>query len=614
MQISWPRLFVTLMRKALPLRACIVLSVLFFSAGGVAGEEWPMHRQNPSHTGVQENSRSTAIIPKELWSYEIPEGITFSSPVVSMGRVFIGSNFSSDCKAPGRIFAFDAATGALIWSVSVPGSIGDAAPAVIEETVIVGAGDTVYALFAATGQEIWTRSFPGFCFMENFVTVVPDLRLVFVGGILVAEQVGYVFSFMAATGQDWSAPYRIDPESAMSSVAFSAPTHVLPWGLLVLNSYNNSIYGLEDASEIIRRMNSRPTHGLHADSSHGVPHRLAIRWVNSKPTNGLYVTPAYDKEDAMFYTGSFDGSFYAVDLWGDYKWSFKTDGRVIASPAIIGTGADKRLIFGSEDGFVYALDRNGTLLWKFDAKAAVYSSIAVSGGGAGGKPYIYFANQKGDFYVLDVGGVLISSPDVPKALGGWLTWSSPAIADGRLYIASAGQPSRFFILGDNPLTEHILFTSGNLRSVDVGTFGDSMIASHAPGVNIWPAATQWGPPTLLEGRSVRKAVHAAPRFTMNLKAGSSDLTQAFRLTFTYLSNGYTNVYQYDGTRFRLLGKLPATAGFGTTSTSNFQTADVVTIPSFYSDYLRDASNDVNVLFCLSTKGSEFYLDNILMTR
>ena len=561
---------------------CLRLAMLFLFLCPASGwaEDWPMFRQNSRHTGVLANSDTTPTLPRKLWSYAIPGEIMFSSPVVSDGMVYVGSNFSVDCKAPGRVYAFEANTGALVWSFATTGSIGDGSPAVIDGQVVIGAGDTVYGLDAVTGQARWQRTFPGFCFEENFVTAIPELDLVFLGGTSLADQVGYIFAFQSS-GAMWIPPYRVDPQGALSSAVFSAPTHILNRGLLAFNSYNKKIQGVND----------------------GV---ATNRWINGAPTDRLYATPAYNAGNGQLYVGSFDGSLYAVDLSGTLRWSYQTTGRVISSPAVVPTGSGNRIIFGSEDGNLYALDENGGLVWKFFAGAAIYSSVAVSGGGAGGRPYLYFATARGDFYVLDIDGKPVVDPSVPAALGNYLTWSSPALADHRIFIATTRNPSRFFILGDNNLTSKVVVTSGNLKSMDVGAFGDMSVGEHLPGVNLWPTGGQWGEPMLVDGRSVRKAAIVAPRLQMNLSPGSSDLTRPFILKFTYKTNKTAYIYQYDGSQYRLLGSLP---GDGT-----WRVSQVSTNPGWYIDYQGNPADGVNVLLAITTAGAEFYLDKGEMLR
>jgi len=74
------------------------------------------------------------------------------------------------------------------------------------------------------------------------------------------------------------------------------------------------------------------------------------------------------------------------------KWTFKTAGHVIASPAVHGD----TLYVGSTGGILYALDRSaGTEKWKFNAKARIASSPAVAGG------MVYFGAFDGSLFAVD---------------------------------------------------------------------------------------------------------------------------------------------------------------------------------------------------------------------
>jgi hypothetical protein len=554
---------------------------LVLAASAATADDWPMFRKNPLHTGVSESPDATPIRPRRLWSYAITEGITFSSPAVSNGMVYLGSNFSTDCRTPGRVYAFSTVTGALVWSFATSGSIGDATPAVINGTVVIGAGDTVYGLHALTGAVRWRRSYPGFCFMENFVTAAPSQGLVFLGGVKIVGQIGYVFALTAA-GQEWFSPVPIDKAGETSSAVFGAPTHVGSWGLLVFSSYNKRVFGISDGTG-------------------------SLRWMNDAPMDGLYATVAYDSVEDRLYAGSFDGSLYCLDLNGNTRWAFQTGGRVISSPAVVWTSLGTRIIFGSEDGYVYALRSNGTEAWRFPAGAAVYSSVAVSGAGPGGQPHVYFATARGAVYVLDTNGNVVDDPNVPTMLLGSLTWSSTAIAGRRLYIATAGLPSRFYILGETALQPSWITTSGNLRSADVGVFGDNSARDHTPGVSLWPSSSQWGQAALVNGRSARGALVSAPRFLMNLTPGSEDLQRQFVLRFTYRTNGTVFVYQYDGVRYHVLGSMP---GDGT-----WRVGQVVTNPAWYQDYPSNPADGINVLLKVERQGGTYYyLDKIEMFR
>jgi eukaryotic-like serine/threonine-protein kinase len=90
------------------------------------------------------------------------------------------------------------------------------------------------------------------------------------------------------------------------------------------------------------------------------------------------------------HTGVYDAA--GVPKLTGVKWTFHTQGRVIASPAIHG----ETVYVGSTDGALYAIDRSaGTARWKYEAKARIASSPAIAGG------LVYFGAFDGNFYAVD---------------------------------------------------------------------------------------------------------------------------------------------------------------------------------------------------------------------
>lgn len=129
------------------------------------------------------------------------------------------------------------------------------------------------------------------------------------------------------------------------------------------------------------------------------------------------------------------------------KWRFKTDGRVISSPAVV-NGA---VYVGSFDGNMYAVDeQKGSLLWKFGTEGAVTSSPAVVDG------VVFFGSFDGNFYAVDastgkekwrfttggerrfaakhIHGIDPAGETMPDFWDFYL--SSPVVSDGAVYFGS----------------------------------------------------------------------------------------------------------------------------------------------------------------------------------
>jgi outer membrane protein assembly factor BamB len=154
--------------------------------------------------------------------------------------------------------------------------------------------------------------------------------------------------------------------------------------------------------------------------------------------------------NGVVYVGSVDGNMYAVDQeTGKQKWKFKTfaSRQVTSSPAI----ANGLVYFGGFDGIVYAVDaQTGTLKWNFVAEYErrfegkrlhgypsgfqtipdswdIYtSSPAVFNG------RVYIGSGDGNVYCVDaVTGILQW-----KFATGDIVHASPAVANNTVYIGS----------------------------------------------------------------------------------------------------------------------------------------------------------------------------------
>src|SRR5258708_23684741 len=90
------------------------------------------------------------------------------------------------------------------------------------------------------------------------------------------------------------------------------------------------------------------------------------------------------------HSGVYEGT--AAPQLAGVKWKFKTNGKVISSPAIAG-GV---VYVGSTDGRVYAVDAaSGMRRWAFPTKGPVNSSPAVF------SDTVYFGSVDGNFYAVN---------------------------------------------------------------------------------------------------------------------------------------------------------------------------------------------------------------------
>ena len=176
-----------------------------------------------------------------------------------------------------------------------------------------------------------------------------------------------------------------------------------------------------------------------------VADRPALKW--KFHTQGrIIASPAV--VDGVAYVGSTDGYLYAVDAaTGAQKWKFKTGARIVSSAAV----SAGKVFFESYDGALYALDAaTGAKAWSFatggerrfsarhlhgmtpvaetmpDVFDFYLSSPAVWNGA------VYFGSGDGNVYALDAA----TGAQRWRFATGDVVHASPAIADGTLFIGS----------------------------------------------------------------------------------------------------------------------------------------------------------------------------------
>lgn len=162
-------------RLAAPILVLVLASLMAAPSGAATSStDWPAYLFGPRHPST---SASTLITPAnagslvKAWSFTSPKptmsgqpsGGFVASPIVSGGRVFIGSN-------TGVFYALNETTGAIAWSRFlgfVPRSTCNARgiastatvavdPVTFKSTVYVSSGDGyLFALDAATGSVVW---------------------------------------------------------------------------------------------------------------------------------------------------------------------------------------------------------------------------------------------------------------------------------------------------------------------------------------------------------------------------------------------------------------------------------------------------------------------------
>ena len=317
--------------------------------------EWPMFQHDLTHTGY-----STSWAPstnETLWTYTLGTRTNGKQPTIADGRVYFG--------AFDGIYCLDATTSAFLWSYIISGTwLGIfSAPAVADGRVYTGCNDgRVYCFNAVTGALIWNTAV-----LTNYFPSHPvvDSGRVYIGG---ADNLLF-FCLDAATGATlWTYPthgncYDCSPAVADGFVYFTdswgrtvyclnAVTGAFKWTYTL--GYNGG-WGSTAVVNGIVYLGSTDNRVIALDAGTG-----ALVWSYTTGAE-VYGSPAV--VDGKLYIGSFDYNVYCLNaVTGAFIWSYKTSTAVCSSPAV----ADGKVYIASYDGNLYCLNAaTGAFIWSY---------------------------------------------------------------------------------------------------------------------------------------------------------------------------------------------------------------------------------------------------------
>lgn len=389
-----------------------------------------MYGQNPSRTShnAGETTLSVASLPRlaPRWQAAIGQGPLPPSgtPAISAGRVFVGSSVSEG----DNFFAFDAATGQVLWTASVgpttgfDGGVGvGAGPAVSGGVVVAGGADgAYYGLDAATGQVLWRHALEvgpsGFAWASPLVAN----GRAYVGASSEGDNPsvrGDVRALDVNTGALLAVEYFV-PDGYRGAGIWNSPALSGDGQTLVVATgedyagydgpYNRAIVSMDPTTLQIRQADKEGVTGLDLDfgsspvvfqdaggralvgASHknGIFYAYALGSIASGPIwrRALGVSvgtiPAYDpnvgRGGTLFIAGD-NGLFFAVDpATGADRWAPVALGFTHANMALA-----NGLLFTSVGGHVFVLDEaTGNVLRTLDPENAgpTFSGVAIANG------------------------------------------------------------------------------------------------------------------------------------------------------------------------------------------------------------------------------------------
>lgn len=398
----------------MPLGIVVLMLVSACAIGTVSAAAAPagqsMYRYNPAHTGDYSPIAGSVPVSNHVqWSTAI--GLTFrSSPAIWNGMVFAGS-------WNGKLYAFDAASGRIVWSRLVPHRPPpitlagiDSSPAVVGG-VLYATDDNgwVGAMNPATGAVKWDTVLP------NYDPVMAS-PVVANGVVWVVTNNGFIYKLNASSGGIYYGDLQQRVPSwfsGLQSPAYSSPAVV-----------NNVLY-VGDGQGVVYAINTTTPY--------------SALWTNATGGPIGFASPAVANGRVFIENNTNLLALSTAD--GHQLWSTQIgNGLLDTSPAVAnGKVYVSSALPGSNMATVSAFDMSGKLIWQTQSPQG-YQDV----GGSDSSPA--YANG-----MLYVGGTARTPPPGPtgditalNATTGNIVWqqliggivnTAPAVYNGVVYAA-----------------------------------------------------------------------------------------------------------------------------------------------------------------------------------
>lgn len=267
--------------------------------------------------------------------------------------------------------------------------------------------------------------FGGVLWRKQTAGAVRSSPTIAAGLVLIGSSDGNLYALDASSGkQEW----KFVADGPIASSATVAE------GRVFMSSYRGTFYALD-----FRNGTPLWKTAFGADLSRAYEQDSGPR---PAAFNGDFILSSAAVLDDAVVVGGGDGVVYAFDANnGRTRWTFRTGGRVRASPAI-----DRGAVFiGSWDGSLYAIDlATGRQIWRFDTKGRALNSAdfgydrrSILSSAAMSDETVYVGSRDAHLYAVDAAkGDLKWSFDYEKDNNTWAI-SSPAVHDGVVYSATS---------------------------------------------------------------------------------------------------------------------------------------------------------------------------------
>ncbi|MEI8309604.1 MAG: PQQ-binding-like beta-propeller repeat protein [Verrucomicrobiota bacterium] len=418
-----------------------------------------IYRGVPQRTGYGGGASPLKLEP--LWEYHEEGTMYLSSPLPAGDVVYGASCYMDPPGSFGAIFCLDAATGKVRWITDVkdsakkkefmgffssPALSADRKNLVIGQGLHQDAGAELVCLDAQTGAVRWLVKTP--LHIEGSPAIEGDIAVAGAGAVEVGPEhkpqgdpagignPGYLFGVRISDGKELWRFQVNDPESSPA----------IADGIAYIGSGVNG--------SAVAAVRIAPDEELKAAGKE----RLVWKVPSPFPACGA-VTLTEDlvligsgKGDFVFAAPDPEGVVLALEkATGNVRWSTKLPDAVLGAIAV----KDGKAIVPVRNGELIALNlADGKILWRQeDPKRRISGTAPLLSGPAFTGKLIYASSQDGYLAIIDPanGDILekkyLNAPDKPGEMG--LSFSSPFVSDGRVYIGSETGGLRAFVGKDN---------------------------------------------------------------------------------------------------------------------------------------------------------------------
>lgn len=386
---------------------CVAGAIAVATAASAAADDWPQWHGPNLNNISSESGWAAAGRPESVWSKMV--GLGYSNVVIRDGRLYT-TGFNED-QEKDFVYCLEADTGKEVWSFSYPAKKWDKYHGGGTNATPSLGGDKLYhfnregefrCFNAATGEVVWEKKI-----LEQYVAELPTWA--FAASPLVLDDMviinaGRTIAFDRDSGKElW--------HTADFGHAYATPTAFTRDGRDLLAVFSGNGLSVLDRTDgqIIDTFEWKTQYDVNA----ATPIVL--------DGERIFISSGYNHGCAML---TFDGSTL-TPVWENKSMRNQMTGCVLIDGHL----------FGFDQSVLKCMDLDGKVVW--EQRGLGQGALC----GAGDK--LIIASSKGELIVAKAspnGYEELSKADVVKAGGKTVCWTTPVLANGRIYIrSSAGE-------------------------------------------------------------------------------------------------------------------------------------------------------------------------------